>query len=126
MWAFFPLAAPAAIAAGGAVAGWVLGRAASSTWMPALATWLLAIAALLVWTRMIQPYQPRLPGRGPFGLPPIAHVPATKGPIVDYLQQEIGLRPGADSAAMPAPFSAPRTGWPAACCPECTAQTGKA
>jgi hypothetical protein len=97
MWAFFPLAAPAAIAAVDAVASWLIGRrAASSPWMAAAASCLIAVVAIFVWFRLVQPYQPRLPGRGPFGLAPIAYVPANKGPIVDYVQRHIGLQPGAE------------------------------
>jgi hypothetical protein len=97
MWAFFPLAAPAAIAAGSAVAGWLLGRQrASSARMAAAAGLLIAGIAVLVWVRWIEPGAPRLPGRGPLGLPPIAQVPVNKGPIVDYLQQHIGLQPGSE------------------------------
>jgi hypothetical protein len=97
MWALFPLAAPAAIAAGSVVGRWLLGRqAASSTWAPAVGSCLIAGVALVAWVRVIQPNLPRLPGRGPLGLPPIAHVPANKGPIVDYLQQHIGLQPGGE------------------------------
>jgi hypothetical protein len=97
MWALFPLATPAAVVAGSTVAGWLAGsRAARSAWMPAAASCLLAAAAVFVWVRFILPYQPRLPGDGPLGLAPIAHVPITKGPIVDYLQQHIGLQPGSE------------------------------
>jgi hypothetical protein len=97
MWAFFPLAPPAAIVAGSTVAGWLVGRrAAGSPWMPAIASCLLASVAVFVWVQLIMPYQPRLPGEGPLGLAPIAHVPINKGPIVDYLQQHIGLQPGAE------------------------------
>ena len=97
MWAFFPLAPPAAIAAGSAVAGRLIGRrAASSAWAPAAASWLIAVVAVFVWVRMIEPNQPRLPGRGPLGIPPIAHVPAKQGPIVAYLQQHVGLKPGGE------------------------------
>ena len=50
MWAFFPLAAPAAIAAGGVIAAWVIGRrAASSAWLPAAASCLIAAVAVFVW-----------------------------------------------------------------------------
>ena len=95
MWALFPLAAPAAIAAGSAVGPWLLGRqAANSTWAPALGSCLIAAVAIVAWARVIEPNLPRVPGRGPLGLPPIAHVPANKGPIIDYLQQHIGLQPG--------------------------------
>ena len=48
-------------------------------------------------------------GRGPLGLGPIAHIPASKGPILDYLQQHIGLKPGSDSAATPSRSLARRT-----------------
>ena len=64
--------------------------------MPAAASCLIAVVAIFVWVRLILPNQPRLPGRGPLGLAPIAHVPANKGPIVDYLQQHIGLKPGGE------------------------------
>jgi hypothetical protein len=105
MWAFFPLAPPAAVVAGGAVAGWLLGRrAASSAWMLVAASCLIAVVAMLVWVREIEPNQPRLPGRGPFGLAPIAHVPANKGPIVGYLQQHIGLRPDSEFRGYAATF----------------------
>jgi hypothetical protein len=97
MWAFFPLAAPAAIVAGSTFASLVVGRrAARSPWMPVAATWLVAAVAVFVWIRFILPYQPRLAGVGPLGLPPIAHVPVNKGPIVDYLQQRIGLQPNSE------------------------------
>ncbi len=97
MWAFFPLAAPAAIVAGSTVVGWLVGRrAARSAWMPAAASCLLAAVAVFVWMRFILPDQPRVPGHGPLGLAPIAHVPARNGPIVDYLQQHIGLQLGGE------------------------------
>ena len=64
--------------------------------MPVAASWLIAVVAVFVWVRFILPNQPRLPGRGPLGLAPIAHVPVSKGPIVDYLQQHIGLKPGSE------------------------------
>jgi hypothetical protein len=97
MWAFFPLAPPAVIAAGSFAARLVVGRrGAGSTWMPAAASCLIAVVAIYVWVQMVQPYQPRLPGRGPFGLAPIAHVPANRGPIVDYLERQIGLKPGGE------------------------------
>jgi hypothetical protein len=97
MWAFFPLAAPAAIVAGRIVVRCLIGRrAASSAWVPAAASCLIALVALVAWVRLIQPNIPRLPGRGPLGLPSIAHVAANKGPIVDYLQQHIGLQPGGE------------------------------
>jgi hypothetical protein len=97
MWAFFPLAMPAAVVAGSNVASWVVGRrVARSPWMPAVASCLLAAVAVFVWIRFILPYQPRLPGEGPLGLPPIAHLPVNKGPILDYLQQHIGLKPGGE------------------------------
>jgi hypothetical protein len=95
MWALFPLATPAAIVAGGTVVGWLVGRrAAKSPWIAAAASCLMASVAVLVWVWMILPNQPRLPGHGPLGLAPIAHVPPKKGPIVEYLRQRIGLRPG--------------------------------
>jgi hypothetical protein len=95
MWAFFPLAAPAAVAAGNVVAGRLLGRqAAKSAWMPAVLSCFIAAVAVLAWVRMVEPILPRLPGRGPLALPSIAYVPANKGPIVDYLQRHIGLKPG--------------------------------
>jgi hypothetical protein len=86
MWAFFPLAAPAVIAGGGVVAGRLIGRrAASSAWLPAVASCLIAVVAMLVWVRDIQPGIPRLPRRGPLGFPPIAHVSVNKGPIIEHL-----------------------------------------
>ena len=96
MWAFFPLAPPAAIAAGSAVAGWLIGRrAASSAWVPAAASCLIAAVAIFVMGPFHSAAVSRaLPGHGPLGLAPIAHMPANKGPIVDYLQQHIGLKPG--------------------------------
>jgi hypothetical protein len=97
MWALFPLAAPAAVVAGSTVASLAVGwRAARSPWMSVAATWLVAAVAVFVWIKFILPYQPRLPGVGPLGLPPIAHVPVNKGPIVDYLQQRIGLQPNSE------------------------------
>lgn len=97
MWAFFPLAPPAAIAAGGFVASRILGRrAAGSAWMPAAASWGIAVVAVFMWIQLIAPYQPPMPGRGPLGLPPIAHVPAERGAIVEFLQQRIGLKPGGE------------------------------
>jgi hypothetical protein len=95
MWALFPLATPAAIVAGSTVLAWLVGRrAAGSPWMPAAASCFMAAVAVFVWVRVILPYQPRLPGDGPLGLAPIAHVPPKKGPILEYLQQHIELQPG--------------------------------
>jgi hypothetical protein len=112
MWAFFPLAAPAAIAAGKTIAVWLLGRReASSPWMAAAASCLLAAVAVFVWIRFILPIQPRVPGRGPLGLPPIAHVPANKGPIINYLQQHIGLQPGAEFRGYASTFLGAPTGF---------------
>jgi hypothetical protein len=97
MWAFFPLATPAAIMAGSIIAAWLRRRhPAIATWMPAAASCLLAAVAVFVWIRFILPLQPRVPGEGPLGLPSIAHVPANKGPIIDYLQKHIGLQPGGE------------------------------
>jgi hypothetical protein len=97
MWAFFPLAAPAAVAAVSFAARLVAGpRAASSGWALAGAGWFIAIVALFAWLEWIMPALPRLPGRGPLGLPAIAHLPVNNGPIVDYLQRHIGLHPGTE------------------------------
>jgi hypothetical protein len=97
MWAFFPLMPPAAVAAGGVVGRWLAGReAASSRWAPAATSCIVAAVALLVWVKFILPHQPRVPGRGPLGLGPIAHIPASKGPILDFLEQRIGLKPGSE------------------------------
>jgi hypothetical protein len=97
MWAFFPLAPPAAIAAGSAaVRGLVGRRAGNSAWIPAAVSCLIAVVAILAWVRWIQPGVPRAPGRQALGLAPIAYVPTSKGPIVDYLQRHIGLRPGGE------------------------------
>lgn len=64
--------------------------------MPVAASCLIAAVAVFVWVRLILPYQPSLPGTGPLGLTPIAHTPANKGPIIDYLQQHLGLKPGTE------------------------------
>ena len=97
MWAFFPLATPAAIAFGTYAMGWLTrGRVARSAWMPVAASCFIAAVAVFVWVRFILPNQPRLPGIGPLGLAPIAHTPASKGPILDYLQQHISLKPGTE------------------------------
>jgi hypothetical protein len=97
MWAFFPLAAPAAVAPVSFAARLAAGpRAASSAWALAGAGWFIAIAALFAWLEWIMPALPRLPGRGPLGLPPIAHLPANNGAIVDYLQRHVGLHPGSE------------------------------
>ena len=105
MWAFFPLAPPAALAAGRFAVRAIMGRrAASSAWMAAAASCLVALVALFVWVELVQPGQPRVPGRGPFGLPPIAHVPVNEGPIVDYLRRHIGLRPGEEFRGYAATF----------------------
>jgi hypothetical protein len=106
MWSFFPLAAPAAISAATSVATWVIGRrAASSAWLPAAGSCLVAIAAIAVWVRMIEPSLPRPPGRGLLvGRAPIAHTPVKRGPIIDYLQQHIGLAPGAEFRGYAATF----------------------
>src|SRR5262245_16362915 len=68
------------------------------------ASCLSTIVAMLVWVRAIEPNQPRPPGRGPFGLASIAHVPANNGPIVRYLQQHIGLRPDGEFRGYAATF----------------------
>ena len=105
MWAVFPLAPPAAVAAATFAARLVVGRrGAVSTWMPAAAGLLIGAAAIYAWVQMIQPNLPRLPGYGPFGLAPIAHVSPNKGPIVDYLQRQIGLQPGGEFRGYAATF----------------------
>jgi hypothetical protein len=86
MWAFFPLAAPAAIAAVSFAVGGR--RAASAVWALAATSWLIAIGAAFA------PGLPRLSPHARRSLPPIAHVPVNKGPIVDYLQRQIGVNPG--------------------------------
>ena len=97
MWAFFPLAAPAALATGGIIARLLFGRrGANWTWMPAVTSCLIASVAVFGWFQWILPNQPLLPGSGPLGLAPIAHVPVKEGPIIDYLQQHIGLKPGGE------------------------------
>jgi hypothetical protein len=95
MWALFPLATPALIGGGSLVARRIVGRRAS-VWAPAAASGLIAVVAVAVWVQSVMPYQPRLPGRGPLGLAPIAHIPVNQGPIVDYLRRHIGLQPGAE------------------------------
>jgi hypothetical protein len=105
MWALFPLAPPAAIAAGSFAARFVMGqRAASSPWMSGAANWLIALVAVFVWVWFVQPGQPRVPGRGPLGLPPIAHIATNEGPIVNYLRQHIGLKPGSEFRGYVATF----------------------
>jgi len=64
--------------------------------MPAAAGCLIAAVALFVWIRLVLPSQPRQPGEGPLGLPPMAHVPASTGPILEYLVRHIGLKPGGE------------------------------
>jgi hypothetical protein len=104
MWTFFPLAPPAVIAAGGFVAERLVGRRAGSAWLPAVAACLMATLAVVIWERSILPYQPRLPGRGPLGLAPIAQMPVQEGPIIDYLRREIGLAPGSEFRGYAATF----------------------
>jgi hypothetical protein len=105
MWAFFPLAAPAAVAAGSVVAGWLVGRrVASSAWAPAVVSCVIAVVAIAAWVRVVQPGLLRLPGRAPFGIPPIAYIPVNKGPIIDYLQRHIGLKPGDEFRGYAATF----------------------
>ena len=94
MWAFFPLAPPAVIAGASFLARRIAGRGALAAWMPAAVGCAIAAVVVFIWIEKILPNQPRLPGRGPLGLPAIAHVPANKGPIVDYLQAHIGLKVG--------------------------------
>jgi hypothetical protein len=96
MWAFFPVAGPAAVSAGRLIVRLVAGRRPMPAWMPPAASCLIAAVAVFVWVQAVLPNQPRLPGRGPFGLPPIAHVPVTKGPIIEYLRDHIGLTPGSE------------------------------
>jgi hypothetical protein len=111
MWAFFPIATPAAIAAGSFITTRIAGRrAAGSGWMAAAAGCLIAVVAILAWIKFILPFQPRLPGRGPLGLPPIAQVQVNKGPIVDYLQQHIGLKPGSEFRGYASTFLGARDG----------------
>jgi hypothetical protein len=96
MFALFPMASPAVIAAGSFAARLTAGGRAAPAWVPAAGAWLIAAAALVIWFQSILPYLPRPAGRGPFRVPPIAHVPVKEGPIVDYLRGHIGLRPGAE------------------------------
>jgi hypothetical protein len=104
MWTFFPLAPPAIIALASFVAERLVGRRAASAWLPAVAACLIATFAVVVWQRSILPYQPRLPGSGPLGLAPIAHLPIKEGPLVDYLQRQIGLAPGSEFRGYAATF----------------------
>jgi hypothetical protein len=111
VWAFFPLCPPAAVAAGSAVAGWLLGlRLASSIWVPATASCVAALVAVFAWVKWSLPDQPRMAGSGPLGLVPIAHIPANKGPIVTYLQEHIGLKPGAEFRGYASTFLGARDG----------------
>ena len=107
MWAFLPLAAPAAVAAVSILSTRVIGRRTASGWAAAGATCLIAIVAVFVWVEKVRPGQPRVPGSGPFGLAPIAHVPAKEGPIIAYLQQRIGLKPGDEFRGYASTFLAP-------------------
>src|SRR5262249_10369521 len=79
MWAFFPLSAPAAIAAGAFAAKLVLGqRTESSVWALVAASSVIAIVVALA---------PGLPHLSPHvrrGLPSIAHIAVDRGPIVNY------------------------------------------
>jgi hypothetical protein len=104
MWTFFPLAPPAVIALGSFVAGRLMGHRAASAWLPAVAACLMATLAVVIWEWSILPYQPRLPGRWPLGLAPIAHLPVNKGPVVDYLERHIGLAPGSEFRGYAATF----------------------
>jgi hypothetical protein len=111
MWAFFPLAAPAAIAAVAFIGTRIAGRrVAGSGWMAAAAGCLIAVAAILAWDNLILPRQPRLPGRGPLGLPPIAQMPINKGPIIEYLRQHVGLRPDTEFRGYASTFLGARDG----------------
>jgi HAMP domain-containing protein len=110
-WALFPIAAPAAISVGGLVGPWLVGRrAASSPWMPAVASCLIAAFALFAWFQLISPNQPRVPGGGLLDLPQIAHTPTKDGPVVDYLQRHIGLKPGAEFQGYASTFLGARDG----------------
>jgi hypothetical protein len=104
MWTFFPLAPPAIIALGSFVAERLVGRGAVSEWLPAAAACLIATFVVVVWQRSILPYQPRLPGSGPLGLAPIAHLPIKQGLLIDYLQRQIGLAPGSEFRGYAATF----------------------
>jgi hypothetical protein len=104
MWAFFPLAPPAAIAGASILVNRIAGGRAAAAWMPAAISCIIAAIAVFVWVEMIRPYQPRLPGRGPLGLAPIAHIPVNKGPIVEYLREHIGLKPGDEFRGYAATF----------------------
>jgi hypothetical protein len=97
MWAFFPLAAPAAIAAGTFAARLISGRRAENlAWVPVAASWVIAIGAAFAWLEFIMPARPRLSVHALRSLPPIAHVAVNRGPIVDYLEHRIGLKPGGE------------------------------
>jgi len=65
-----------------------------SAWNPAATNCLIAALAVFAWIQWILPFQPHLSGPRSLGLPPIAHLPVNKGPIVEYLQRHIGLTPG--------------------------------
>jgi hypothetical protein len=97
MWAFFPLAAPSAVAAGIFAARLISGRRAeNSAWVPVAASWVIAIGAAFAWVEFIMPGVPGLSAHPLRGLPPIAHVAANRGPVVDYLERRIGLKPGSE------------------------------
>jgi hypothetical protein len=96
MWAFFPLAAPAAIAAVTFAPGVITGRRAENSRWALGAGWIIAIGAAVAWVELILPSLPRLSARTARGLPPIAHVPVNRGPIVNYLEHQVGLKPGGE------------------------------
>jgi hypothetical protein len=91
MWAFFPLAAPAAIAAGTFAARLISGRrAGGSTCVPVAASWVIAIGATFAWVESIMPGVPRLSVHAMRGLPPIAHVAVARRP--SPVLAELGCR----------------------------------
>jgi hypothetical protein len=98
MWAFFPLAPPAAVATAWFIASTLSGRRVwRSAWIPAVVSCVIAVAAIAIWVRVIKPTLPRAPGtKMVLGRVPIAHIPASEGPILHFLQNQIGLTPGAE------------------------------
>jgi hypothetical protein len=95
MWPVLSLAAAPAVAAAGDVINWIMGQsAARMRWAWSGLSCAMAAAAVFLWLYKVAPDYPRLPGTGPLGLPPIAHVPPSRGPIVAHLERQLALKPG--------------------------------
>ena len=94
----FSSCGPAALATGGIIGVCCSGRrGANWAWMPAVTSCLIASVAVFGWFQWILAASACVyPDADRLVLPRSLTCRSSKGPIIDYLQQHIGLKPGSE------------------------------